>query len=377
MTSGVEVSKQPQQSVGGWYRGLVEGGVLAPDAAQEDAVSLLQNFADTLSAPRQSIIRSDWRRFLGIREERADSLYLHGGVGRGKSFLMDGFFLHAPEGRKMRVHFHQFMQRFHLRMKEREGKSGGLEKAAEDIAAKCGLLCFDEFHISDIADAMILGRLMERLLAGGVRFVLTSNYHPDGLYPNGLARERFLPAIELIKRRFVMVSLDGEKDSGTDYRMRHFDGRFFLHPQNDKTEKKLQAIFDKTACGITLPPEAKAGGRQLKMIARAPGIAWFSFAELCARANGKGDYLSLADRFPMILLSGVPQLHPPQLAEAARRFTWLIDILYDRRIKLIISSSSPLAKLYGGGEGGESGRTLSRLTEMQSRDYWQQGKAAV
>lgn len=353
--------------------------MLTPDAAQENAVDLLQRFADTFAASHHHIIRSDWRRFLGIgeREEKADSLYLHGGVGRGKSFLMDGFFLHAPEERKMRVHFHRFMQRFHQRMKAREGEAGALEKAAADIATKCGLLCFDEFHVSDIADAMILGRLMEELLAGGVKFVLTSNYHPDGLYPNGLARERFLPAIELIKRRFTMVSLDAEGGGGADYRMRHFDGAFFLHPLTTKTERRLRAIFDKTACGIALPPEAKAGGRMLPMIARAPGIGWFSFADLCEGACGKGDYLSLADRFPMIILSGVPQLNNPQLADAARRFTWLIDILYDRRIKLILSATTPLAALYGDGEGGESGRTISRLTEMQSRDYWQQGKAAV
>lgn len=340
---------------------------------------MLQQFADTFAdAPRKSIIRSDWRRFLGIREEEnADSLYLHGGVGRGKSFLMDGFFLHAPEERKMRVHFHRFMQHFHSQMKAREGEAGALEKAAADIAEKCRLLCFDEFHVSDIADAMILGRLMEELLAGGVKFVLTSNYHPDDLYPNGLARERFLPAIELIKRRFMMISLDDEKGGGTDYRMRHFDGAFFLHPLTTKTKKRLKLIFDKTACGVALPPQAKAGGRILPMIARAPGIGWFSFADLCAAARGKGEYLSLADRFPMMILSDVPQLDKPQLAEAARRFTWLIDILYDRRIKLIISAATSLTALYGKAEGGESGRTISRLTEMQSRNYWQQGKAAV
>ena len=303
--------------------------------------------------------------------ERADNLYLHGGVGRGKSFLMDGFFLHAPEDKKMRVHFHRFMQRFHSEMKERKGEQDALEKAAADIAAKCRLLCFDEFHVSDIADAMILGRLLEKLLADGVRFVMTSNYPPDGLYPNGLARERFLPAIELINRRFVSASLDG----GVDYRMQQFDGRFFLHPLTAKTKKRLRTIFDKTACGTTLPPQVKTRGRLLPLVARAPGIAWFSFAELCATARGQADYLGLADRFPMMILADVPRLDSPQLADAVRRFTWLIDILYDRRIKLIISAAAPLRELYGGGEGGESGRTLSRLVEMQSREYWQQGKA--
>lgn len=377
MTIRQVAQAQQPESVADWYRGLLARGILAPDAPQERAVAMLQSFAYTFAAPRRSIIRSDWRRFLGMQEERADSLYLHGGVGRGKSFLMDGFFLHAPEERKMRVHFHRFMQRFHKRMKEREGESGALEKAAAQMAEQCKLLCFDEFHVSDIADAMILGRLLERLLAGGVRFVLTSNYHPDDLYPNGLARDRFLPAIALIKRRFEMISLDDEDGGGADYRMRHFDGGFFLHPLTTKTEKRLRAIYDKTACGVALPPVAKAGGREIKMIARAPGIAWFSFAELCRRANGKGDYLGLADRFPMMILSGVPKLDRPHLADAARRFTWLVDILYDRRIKLILSAETPLADLYGESEGGESGRTISRLTEMQSRPYWQQGKAAV
>ncbi len=365
-----------EESVLNWHRDLIRRGVLLPDAAQENAVRLLQDLSDDIARPpRKSAIRSDWRRFLGMdqrREEGAKSLYFHGGVGRGKSFLMDGFFLHLPAEKKMRVHFHRFMQRFHSEMKKREGTPSALESIAAAVAEKSALICFDEFHISDIADAVILGRLLEELLAREVRFVLTSNYHPDGLYPNGLARDRFLPAIELIKRRFKIAHLDGE----ADYRMRHFGsgGRFFLHPQNDKTEKQLRRLFDKTACGIALPPFVKTGGREIAAVARAPGIAWFSFEELCAKPRGKEDYLSLSDRFPMLILSGVPLLDSPQTAEAARRFTWLIDILYDHRIKLIAAAAAPPQELYGKGEGGESGRTVSRLIEMQSRQYWSQGK---
>ena len=363
-------------AVSEWYGNLVSGGVLRADPAQENAVNILQEFAnDIATPPRKSKIRSDWRRFLGMdggEEQAANNIYLHGGVGRGKSFLMDGFFLHSPPQKKMRVHFHRFMQRFHASMKAREGEAGALELSADDIAEKCALLCFDEFHVSDIVDAMILGRLLEALLERGVRFVMTSNYHPDDLYPNGLARDRFLPAIELIKRRFKIIGVDGK----TDYRMRHFGAgdECFLHPLNAKTETRLRKLFDKTACGITLPPTVKTGGRTIPAIARAPGMAWFSFEELCAAARGQSDYLSLADRFPMIILSGVPRLDSSKLPEASRRFTWLIDILYDRGIKLIISAESPLGELYANNQGGESGRTLSRLTEMQSRAYWQQGK---
>ena len=357
-----------------WHRQLVEGGALFADETQERAAQKLQAFADSAAADNANE-GGGWARrlFGGGEKKRGGGLYLHGGVGRGKTFLMDGFYLQLQSEKKMRAHFHQFMRRFHADMKKREGEKNALWTVADTIAAKAAIVCFDEFHVADIADAMILGRLLERLLDNGVRLLMTSNYPPSGLYPNGLARDRFLPTIAMLEERLEIFCLDG----GEDYRLRHLAdaGEVFFHPHSEDAQRRMRDIFSALACGIALPPSVKINGRQTAALARSSDAIWFSFSQLCEEAMGQGDYLELAGRFATLLLSDIPDLSDPARSEAARRFTWLVDILYDNRVALVASGFAPLARLYGDKDGGESGRTLSRLIEMQSPAYWKKSAA--
>ena len=361
-----------------WYGDLLDAGVITPDEKQAEAVRLLQEMADQMAAPsiddKKGFFHSLKSR-LRPADNTASGLYFHGGVGRGKSFLMDGFYLHIPTEKKLRVHFHRFMLHFHEDMKRQKGQTDPLIAVADSLADKFSLICFDEFHVSDIADAVILGRLLERLLERGVKFVLTSNYVPDALYPNGLARERFLPTIALLKARLRVFALD----AGNDYRLRHYlqQGKVFFHPLNEKTDTVMRNVFHSLACGIELPPQVKVGGRVIPAIARASSIVWFSFDELCGGAYSPADYLTLTDRFGTIMLSSVPLLGDDETREEARRFTWLVDVLYDHRIKLVAAAAGPPEKLYNNGAEGEATRTQSRLIEMQSQDYWESGKTAV
>ena len=363
-----------EKSVSTWYEALLENKTIAADARQAEAIHLLQQFADELTAAKQADdsggwihnIRSLWKGKGAPPPQQDAGIYLHGGVGRGKSFLMDAFYLQLPLERKLRVHFHQFMRRLHADMKKNENQRDSLQIAANALAARFDLICFDEFHVSDITDAMLLGRLLEILLAAGTRFVMTSNYPPPGLYPNGLARDRFLPTIALLESRLRLFALDG----GRDYRLLRSSGYpAYYSPSDDKAKRTLRELFDRFACGISLQNKIKLNGRTVNAVARASDCIWFDFAALCREARSKEDYLDIAHRFGAVLLSDVPRLDSSLFADAARRFTWLVDILYDRRVKLIIAAAAPLEALYGDGEGGESGRTLSRLYEMQHDDY--------
>ena len=349
-----------KDAVVAWHRGLVREKVLFEDDIQTQAVGKLQQFADNITVKDGML-----SRILSRRRTEKQGLYIHGGVGRGKSFLMDGFYLQLRCEKKMRAHFHQFMRRFHEDMKKREGQKDPLIAVADEISERAEVICFDEFHVSDITDAMILGRLVGRILDNGARMVMTSNYAPKDLYPNGLARDRFLPAIAMLEERLDVFALDG----GEDYRLRHISqgGRVFFSSQD---ENQLKDIFDALACGISLPPQIKINGRQLPAIARSSDAIWFSFEQLCGGAVGKADYLELAGRFATVVVSDTPKLGDDSLADVARRFTWLVDILYDNKVTLMMSAAAPLEELYDGGIGGESGRTISRLIEMQSPDYW-------
>ena len=362
-------------SVRAWHADLLRSGQMTPDAVQSQAVGLLQNLADSLVAPPEQ----NGGILAGLaRKLRPDKnpppapagLYLHGGVGRGKSFLMDGFFLNARCEKKMRAHFHQFMRRFHADMKAREGQSDPLAQVADNLARKYDLVCFDEFHVSDIADAMILGRMLRRMLDGGARFVMTSNYAPDELYPNGLARDRFLPAIALLNERLQVFPLEGD----ADYRMRALSQApaYFESPASGGENPQMRAAYERLACGMNLPPQIKIAGRAVPAVARASDVIWFRFADLCGGARAQADYLRLAERYAALFLSEVPKLDSAD-PEAARRFTWLVDILYDAGVRLILGAQTPLEKLYGESEGGESGRTFSRLVEMGSREYLARG----
>jgi cell division protein ZapE len=334
------------------------------DPAQRAAAQRLQRLYTELlafKAARRSVIRK-----IFARPHMPRSVYFWGGVGRGKSFLMDCFFEAVPYRRKRRVHFHSFMQEVQNDLKQHNHEPDPLQKVADRIARQTRLLCFDEFHVSDIADAMILGRLLEALLARGVIFVMTSNYPPDGLYPNGLMRINFLPTIEMIKRRFDVF----EVDHGTDYRLRTLERiEIYLVPHDEAAVAKMREDFRRLAGNAGEGGEIEVLGRTLPVLRKAPGVIWFDFATLCGGPRSQNDYLEIAREHHTLFLSDVPRMSPGQASEA-RRFTWLIDVLYDHRVKLIMSAAVEAPELYTEGQNAhEFVRTVSRLIEMRTRDY--------
>jgi cell division protein ZapE len=339
------------------------------DAPQVAALERLQQLHDELVSFRD-VRRSRLRRLIA-RPQPPRGLYLHGGVGRGKSFLMDAFSATVPLRRKVRLHFHAFMRGVHAELATLRDEPDPLRTVAARIAKRYRLICFDEFHVSDIADAMILARLLGYLFASGVVFVMTSNYHPEALYPNGLQRERLLPAIALLEEHLDVV----EVDAGTDYRLRALEQiSTYYTPLGPQAERAMASAFERMKSG----PE---GGRELAIEGRivparrvAGGTAWFDFAALCEGPRSQLDYLELAQRFHTILVSGIPELTADR-ADVARRFTWLVDVLYDCRVKLIASAAAPADRLVTAAMPGretaarEFVRTASRLIEMQSHEY--------
>ena len=293
-------------------------------------------------------------------------VYLWGPVGRGKSFLMDAFYQCVPLVRKRRVHFHHFMREIHRQLDELKGTEDPIAAVAERTARRYRLVCFDEFHVSDIADAMILGRFLEQTMERGVQFVMTSNYHPDQLYSSGLQRERFLPAIELIKSRLDVVSVD----SGVDYRRLKMEKVQVYHLGADAAAQ-LERIFQELKDVEEEKQPLDVEGRTIAYRKRAGGLVWFDFEALCGGPRSYADYVDLAKRFHTIILSGVPRLSAKQ-SDAARRFTWLIDVLYDEHIKLVLSAEAAPEALFTEGENSaDFQRTVSRLHEMQSARYLQ------
>lgn len=338
-------------------------GFLA-DSAQEAALSRLQRLYDEFVAYKSR--RKSRLEKLVIRPLLPRGIYFWGGVGRGKSFLMDAFYTCVPLVRKTRVHFHPFMREVHRQLDRFRGETDPLVRVAQGIARKYRLICFDEFHVGDIADAMILGRLLDELIRRRVVFCVTSNYHPDDLYPNGLQRERFLPAVDLIRRHLEVIGVDG----GMDYRLRALE-KFpaFLYPIDDSAERRLGETFERIAEGADVSPRLVIHSRELTARRCGPGVAWFDFATLCGGPRSQNDYLELAQRFHTMVLSGVPRMGPAQASEA-RRFTWLVDIFYDHRVKLLASAEVAPERLYTEGlNSREFARTVSRLQEMQTRAY--------
>ncbi len=301
------------------------------------------------------------------RQQPIRGLYLWGGVGRGKSFLADCFFEAAPIVRKRRVHFHRFMQDIHARLKSLQGTENPLLQVSRDLARDVRLLCLDEFHVADIGDAMIMRNLLQGLFEHGIVLVTTSNQHPDQLYAHGLQRGQFLPAIELIKERLEIVNVDG----GTDYRLRMLEkGGVYHVAHHADTEKAMEAIFHAMAGGPTTGATAlDVEGRTIEARRVGPGLAWFEFHELCDGPKGQADYIELARRFHTVLVSGVRRFTEKD-ADQRRRFTWLVDEFYDRRVKLILAGETYLHELFRGApKNTETERTLSRLVEMQTRSY--------
>lgn len=293
-------------------------------------------------------------------------VYMYGGVGRGKSFLMDCFFEAVPLKRKVRVHFHEFMREVHRELLDLQGTANPLDALGKRMAKRFRLICFDEFHVADITDAMILHRMLVALFDNDVGFVTTSNFHPDALYPNGLHRDRILPAIELIKTHMEVINVD----NGTDYRRRTLEQAKLYHtPLGPEADAQMRKIFNRLASGPDENPILQIESRQISARRKAGGVVWFDFKALCGGPRSQNDYLEIATQFHTVLLSDVPYM-PVRMASEARRFTWLIDVLYDRRVKLILSAAVPPDGLYTEGPlVHEFPRTVSRLNEMQSMEF--------
>lgn len=342
---------------------LKERGSVA-DPAQQAAAERLQTFYDGLIAFKAS--RRNVLRRLLAHPVLPRGVWFWGGVGRGKSFLMDCFYAAVPYQRKRRVHFHAFMREVHERLREFQNESDPLARVAAQVAKETRLLCFDEFHVSDIADAMMLGRLMQALFDAGVIFCITSNYPPDGLYPNGLQRHLFLPVIALLKEKLDVI----EVDAGIDYRLRTLtQAETFLVPDDAEAERKMRDTFCQLAGGEGHTRPVELLGREVQPIRRAPGVIWFDFATLCAGFRSQNDYLELVKRFHTVFLSGIPRMSAEQASEA-RRFTWLVDVLYDSRVKFIASAACAAEELYvAGTQSSEFHRTVSRLVEMRTHEY--------
>lgn len=303
-----------------------------------------------------------WRR-----DQPARGIYLWGGVGRGKSFLMDVFFESVPIEQKTRIHFHRFMQRIHHRLRDLQGKINPLRVVGAELGSENRLLCLDEFHVTDIGDAMLMRYLLESLFAQGVALVTTSNVPPDKLYENGLQRAQFLPAIDLLGKHTTFLNLDG----GTDYRLATLEKAGVFHaPADAAAEGAMLSTFDDVSGEPGQCAEAiEIEGRLIEYVRVAQGAVWFEFREICDGPRGQADYIELARRFHTVLISHVP-CFGRENANARRRFTWLVDEFYDRKVKLVLSADADLPALFSTADGGvETDRTASRLIEMQTRAY--------
>jgi cell division protein ZapE len=358
------------------YEAEIAAGRLKPDPAQRRIVEVLDGLAGELEGYTSA--GNGGRLFGFIRGRTKKSppagLYLQGDVGRGKTMLMDLFFAHAPLAKKRRVHFHAFMQETHARIHRlRQASANGdpVKQAAAEIAADTTLLCFDEFQVSDIADAMILGRLFEALFEEGVVVVATSNVLPRDLYRHGLNRNAFVPFIRLIEQRLVTDQLLG----ALDYRLDRIAGEpVYFSPLGPAAERGVQSLWERltdTAQGEPLTLIVK--GRELVIPQAAKQAARFSFEALCVKPLGPADYLAIAAVFDAVFVEGVPVMGPEQRNEA-RRFVTFIDTLYDRQIRLVLSAATPPEGIYPLGDGTfEFARTVSRLKEMMSAGYWTAG----
>ncbi|MBV8888810.1 MAG: AFG1 family ATPase [Alphaproteobacteria bacterium] len=355
------------------YEARCAAGLIEPNPAQQRAIERLDQLYSRLLHYRREANGGGWLARLGLAEpgpgDRPRGLYIHGPVGRGKSMLMDLFFGALPMPRKRRVHFHAFMLDVHGRI-ERERRAGTrapILKVAAELADEALVLCFDEFQVNDIADAMILERLFTALFEAGVVVVATSNRAPGQLYEGGLQRDRFLPFIALIERRLEVVRMEG----GRDFRLSRLAGRRVYHyPLDDAAHHALAAFFSELT--ENAPVESTmltVQGRAVVVPRAAHNTAWFGFEELCARPLAAADYLAIADRFAAVIVEGIPSLGPQRRNEA-QRFHILIDALYEAKTLLIASAEVPPEQIYTAGDGSfEFQRTVSRLIEMQSADY--------
>ena len=358
-----------------YYEDLVASGEFEADPNQSRIVGQLEELGERFLEYRAASNRSALTSLFAPRVAAPKGLYIYGGVGRGKTMLMDLFYQQVADASKQRVHFHEFMQHVHAGVHERrqahsKGFVGGgdpIPPVADDIVRKGRLLCFDEFQVTDITDAMILGRLFTALFERGVVVVATSNRHPDTLYEGGLNRALFLPFIAMLKERMEVVDLDGD----TDYRLKHLNGTpVYYTPLGEDTDDKIQNVWVRlTNCHEGVPASLEVQGRVLDVPQSAKGVARFSFSDLCEKPLGVADYLKIAHNYHTVILENMPVLGPEKRNEA-RRLVNLIDSLYNYRVKLIASAEAEPEAIYPAGDGTfEFARTVSRLSEMQSDAY--------
>jgi cell division protein ZapE len=334
------------------------------DPAQLRAVTALERCALEWSEYKKK--RSNAIKKLLVHPPIPRGVYLYGGVGRGKSFLMDCFYNAVPLKRKTRLHFHEFMREVHRELRDLQGIVNPLDELAKRMSKRFKLICFDEFHVSEITDALILHRLLAALFEQGVGFMTTSNFKPDDLYPGGMHRDRILPAIALLNANLEIVNVD----NGTDYRSRTLEQiRMYLQPWGAEADAEMCEAFAKVAESPDEDPVLQIEAREIQAKRKAGGVVWFDFKTLCGGPRSQNDYLEIATQFHTVLLSNVPAM-PPRLSSEARRFTWLVDVLYDRRVKLIMSAEVTPEALYKEGPlAHEFPRTVSRINEMQSVEY--------
>ena len=392
-----------------WYWHFSQRPDFQTDTAQLVIVQQLERLHGELEQYRQ-YRQSRFNRLLtnfGSGKPPPRGMYVWGTVGRGKSLMMDAFYSVSSLRRKRRVHFHQFMREIHTSLQAHAGTQDPLAAIADDIAAAQRLLCFDEFHVSDIADAMILGKLLEYLIDRGVVLVMTSNYKPDDLYPNGLQRARFLPAIEILKTQLDVIQIGGRED----HRQRVLESiPVYYCPVTSETHSQLAHTFaaiSRTPLNENQGGSISIAGRNVVTIARTKGVIWFEFDALCVAKMGQNDYLEISKRHHTVLISNIPQLHAKERGDVVRRFTWLVDVFYDQNVKLVCSAAAPPEQLVvtnnalenpenrassgtnvkgaasntAGGDAlvmvsAEFARTASRLREMQSKQYFSRPHAS-
>ncbi len=356
------------------YKKDLERDDFSYDAAQELAVKNLQRLYDDLIAKQnqpkpKGLVSRFSARLKKSQVEPVKGLYFWGGVGRGKTYLMDTFYESLPFENKERTHFHRFMQRVHKELKLLDGTPNPLVAIGKKYAAEFQIICFDEFFVTDITDAMILGGLLEELFKNGVSLVATSNIVPDGLYENGLQRARFLPAIEMLNKYTDVVNVD----SGVDYRLRTLEqAELYHYPLDESADLSLNSSFESLAPELEKVEEncsLEVNGRHIKARRCCEDVVWFDFKELCEGPRSQNDYIELGKIFHAVLISNVPQLGRTN-DDAARRFVNLVDEFYDSGVKLILSAEKSIHEIYSEGRlEFEIQRTQSRLLEMQSHEY--------